>query len=143
MDENMREELEAVIENFVADNYEDTIVDIESIIEYETGKYEAEIVLTKKIVDEDDASYFNGNDFDRVNFEKDFTPIAAGYPGYDYEFDVSATITDVDYHDVRVKRRRIKGEPRSFAGPGTPDETIVDASGEVIIYMTLDITERS
>ena len=143
MDLAMREDLEIAIEDFVDDNYEDAVVDMESIIEYEAGKYEAEVKIAKKIVDEDDASYFDGYDFDRVNFEKDFTPDTAEYSGNDSTFEITATITDIDYHDVRVKRRRIKGEPRTLAGPGTPDDIIVDASGEVIIYMTLDMIKRS
>ena len=81
MDLAMREDLEIAIEDFVDDNYEDAVVDMESIIEYEAGKYEAEIKIAKKIVDEDDASYFDGYDFDRVNFEKDFTPDTAEYSG--------------------------------------------------------------
>ena len=143
MDEEMREDLEVAVEDFVDENYEDAVVDIESVIEYDAGEYEVEVMIAKKIIDEDDASYFDGYDFDRVNFEKDFTPDIGEYSGNDSTFEIAATITDIDYHDVRVKRRRIKGEPRSLAGPGTPDDIIVDASGEVIIYMTLDVLKRS
>ena len=126
MDKELYSDIETAIENFVANNYENSTVNIESIIEYDTGKYEAEIAISKEI-EEEDASYFgNYNEFDETDFINDFTPVTDVYEGIDRFFDITTHITDIDKTYVRVKRR--KG--------------FVDASGEITIYMTLDMIER-